>query len=191
MGFFDDVPVPEPEPPRPRQPWELPRAELPGVVQAGPLLLGRTDRAAVAITSLAAYSTGFEIFLISRSRRDVGGGPGDRGPGGPWDPVAARRSLRFGLLLADGTKVIGDPSGHMTGRDAEPAGPVLVPHTFGGRPGVQFSRWWAWPLPPDGPVEFVAEWPTLGIGESRAALDGRLILDAARQSIRLWPEDEG
>jgi hypothetical protein len=31
----------------------------------------------------------------------------------------------------------------------------------------------------------------MGIPESRAVLDARLILDAARRSIRLWPEDEG
>jgi len=53
------------------------------------------------------------------------------------------------------------------------------------------ARWWAWPLPPKGPLEFVAEWPDLGIGESRAELDAALILEAADRSIRLWPEAEG
>jgi hypothetical protein len=187
MGFFDDVPVPEPEPlrPRPSRPWELPRTQFPGVVAAGPLLLGRTDQAAVAITSLAAYPTGFEIFLTSRIRLSPEGGPGvPRDNIGPW------RSLRFGLLLADGTKIIADRGGHPE-RDAEPAGPILVPQAFGGGRGLGFSRWWAWPLPPDGPVEFVCEWPAFGIGESRVTLDGQLILDAARHSIHLWPEDEG
>jgi len=31
----------------------------------------------------------------------------------------------------------------------------------------------------------------VGIPESRASLDAQLILDAAGQSIRLWPDDEG
>jgi hypothetical protein len=189
MGFFDDAPVREPEPPRPQQAWELPAAELPGVVAAGPLLLGRTDRAAVAVTSLAAYATGFEVFLTTRIR--LGPRGTDGGPGAPQDTAEARRSFRFGLLLPDGTKVIADLYAPRPGSDAEPTGPVLVPHAFGGRPGFQFSRWWAWPLPPEGPLEFVCEWPTMGIPESRAALDARLILDAARRSIRLWPEDEG
>ncbi len=32
---------------------------------------------------------------------------------------------------------------------------------------------------------------TLGIAESRAGFDAQLILDAARRSIRLWPENGG
>ena len=45
-----------------------------------------------------------------------------------------------------------------------------------------------WPLA--GPLEFVCEWPTFGIAETRADIDAQLILDAAQRSIRLWPEDE-
>ena len=48
-----------------------------------------------------------------------------------------------------------------------------------------------WPLPPAGPLEFVCEWPAFGIAESRAGIDAQLILDAARRSVRLWPENEG
>lgn len=60
-----------------------------------------------------------------------------------------------------------------------------------GGPRSSFWRWWAWPLPPPGPLEFVCEWPPFGIPETRAGLDGQLILDAAARSIRLWPEDDG
>ena len=41
------------------------------------------------------------------------------------------------------------------------------------------------------PLEFVCEWPTFGIAESRARIDAQLVLDAARRSVRLWPENEG
>ena len=58
-------------------------------------------------------------------------------------------------------------------------------------PRASFWRWWAWPLPPAGPMEFVCEWLALGIPESRAGLDAQLILDAAGRSIRLWSGDEG
>jgi hypothetical protein len=61
----------------------------------------------------------------------------------------------------------------------------------GGGPHSFFSRWWSWPLPPKGTLDFVIEWPMLGIGETRASIDAQLILDAADHSIRLWPEDEG
>jgi len=34
----------------------------------------------------------------------------------------------------------------------------------------------------------VAEWPDLGLPESRVSLDAGMILDAADRAIRLWPE---
>jgi len=34
-------------------------------------------------------------------------------------------------------------------------------------------------------------WPAFGIAESRSGIDAQLILDAARRSVRLWPEIEG
>jgi hypothetical protein len=41
-----------------------------------------------------------------------------------------------------------------------------------------------------GPPEFICQWPVYGIGEIRVGLDAQLILDAARRSIQLWPEDD-
>ena len=198
MSFFDDVPQEEPERSREHHPWEPPEAEFPGTVPFSTLILGRTERAAVAVTGLSAYSAGFEIFVTARVRPggdpDAGPGavmPGGRGPGG------GRRSFRFGLQLADGSKVIGQhggpgrPGGPGPGPGAEPGGPILWPFMAGGGPRSAVWRWWAWPLPPAGPLEFVCEWPALGIPESRAGLDGQLLLDAAAHSIRLWPEDQG
>ena len=180
MGFFDEVPPPEPDPPpRPRHPWELPDNEFAGVVSAGPLLLGRADQVAVAITSLAAYSTGFEIFVAARIR------PDDRGPGDRLGP--GHESFRLGMQWPDGSKVIGDHRRHGPGPDTEPDAPILTPYAFGGGPRQRFSRWWAWPLPPPRPLEFVCEWPALGITETRASIEAQLILDAAEHSIRLWP----
>ena len=42
-------------------------------------------------------------------------------------------------------------------------------------------------LPPPGPLEFVCEWPELGITETRASIDAQLILDAAQHRIQVWP----
>ena len=39
------------------------------------------------------------------------------------------------------------------------------------------------------PLEFSCQWPVYGIGETRISIDGQLILDAARRSVQLWPED--
>ena len=181
MGFFDDVPAPVPEPLwRHHHPWDPPEAEFAGIVPIDATLLGRSDRTAVAITGLAAFSSGFEIQLIARFRPDDGD---EGGLGG------ARHSFRFGLQLPDGRKVFGQhgrrpPRGH----DTEPEGPLLQAFAGGGTPFSFLSRWWAWPLPPKGALEFVAEWPDLGLPESRVSLDAGMIRDAAERALRLWPE---
>jgi len=192
MSFFDGVPVPtaQPVPPWSQRPWDPPEAAFPGVVPFRTLVLARTERAAVAITGLSAYSAGFEIYVTARFRPGTDTGPGDPGPAGPG-PGGPLQSFRFGLQLADGTKVIGRRGGRGPDGDGEPDGPILRMFLGGVSPRSSLSRWWAWPLPPAGPLEFVCEWPTLGIPESRAGLDAQPILDAAGQSIRLWPDDEG
>ncbi len=189
MGFFDDVPAPEPAPPRKHHPWEPPEAEFPGIVPIDTLILARTGHVAVAVTGLSAFSSGTEIFLTARIRPSAGH-PEENLPGGPRDLAASRRSFRFGLQFSDGTKAAGSP-GSRPGHDSEPAGPLLYPFAGGGGPRSFVSRWWAWPLPPAGPLEFVCEWPALDIPESRASIDAQLILDAARRSVRLWPENDG
>ncbi len=199
MGFFDDVPASEPEPPRRHHPWEPPEAEFPGIVRIDTLVLGRTDEVAVAVTGLSAFSNGIEIFLTARIRPSEH--PEEHQPGGPRDLAASRRSFRFGLQFSDGGKAVGHqgggrpgggrPGGGRPGGGAEPSGPVLYPFAGGGGPYSFVSRWWTWPLPPAGLLEFVYEWPPFGITESRAGIDAELVLDAARRSIRLWPENEG
>jgi hypothetical protein len=68
MGFFDELPAVEPEPPAPHRPWDPPQAELPGIVPIQTLTIGRTDRAAVAVTGLSAFAEGFEVFVTVRAR---------------------------------------------------------------------------------------------------------------------------
>lgn len=38
-----------------------------------------------------------------------------------------------------------------------------------------------------GPLEFISQWPTFEIGETRVRIDAQAILDAARRAVRLWP----
>ena len=189
MGFFDDLPDPEPAPPRRHHPWEPPEAEFPGIVPVDSLVLGRTDQVAVAVTGLSAFSAGIEIFVTARIRPSTGH-PEEHLPGGPRDLAASRRSFRFGLQFSDGTKAAGSPGGGRRDHDSEPAGPVLYPFAGGGAPHSFISRWWSWPLPPSGPLDFVCEWPAFDIAESRVGIDAQLILDAAQRSVLLWPESQ-
>ena len=191
MGFFDDLPVhpgPRYRPRRWPHPWGPPEAEFPGIVPVDTLQFERSGQAAIAITGMSAYTAGFEIFVTHLIRPGALGTAEDRMPDpSPAGVPAALRSFHLGLQLSDGSKVISGRLYFGPLPDSEPARPILRP--IGG--DNQFSRWWAWPLPPDGPLEVVCEWPMFGIAETRVGIDAQLILDAARRSVQLWPEDEG
>jgi hypothetical protein len=132
----------------------------------------------VAVTGLSAFSAGIEIFVTARIRPSASR-PEQHLPGGPRDLAASRRSFRFGLQFSEGGKAAGGPGSRRPVHDSEPAGPVLYSFAVGGGPHSFISRWWMWPLPPAGPLEFVCEWPAFGIAESRTGIDAQLILDAA------------
>jgi len=146
-----------------------------------------SEQAAIAITGLTAYTAGFEIFMARSIRPGLPGLDEDPTPEmlrrSRTDPLAAPF---FSLLLSDGTKV---NSSRLPG-ESEPTGPILRPRGGGGSTHSQFFRWWAWPLPPKGLLEFICQWPMYEIAETRVGIDAQLILDAAQRSIRLWPEDE-
>lgn len=165
-------------------PWDPPQTEFPGVVPINALQFDRSGDAAVAITDLSAYSNGFEIFVTRLIRPGAPGIDDDPVPVTPRTGLAAREPFQISLQLSDGSQVVsGRPRG-----DSEPAGPILRLRGGGGTSHYQLLQWWAWPLPPSGPLEFICHWPTLGIGETRVRIDAQVILDAAQRGIRLWPE---
>jgi len=184
MRFFRRPPVPGPAPHRVPRPWDPPETEFPAIVPISTLQFGRSEQAAIAITGIWAYTQGFEIFVTRLI------GPGASGfdaevPDMPRGMRLAHEPVQISLRLSDGSKVIsGRPRG-----DSEPTGPILRPRGGGGTSHYQLSRWWAWPLPPSGLLEFICEWPALGIAETRAGIDAQLILGAARRSVQLWPAE--
>ncbi|MDG4785608.1 hypothetical protein O7626_06615 [Micromonospora sp. WMMD1102] len=195
MGFFDRPPVapdPEPEPPAPPRPsWTKPESVFPGVV-AEQRVLAHTDNAAIMISNLLAYPTGFEFTVTAVLRTP------DRRPDLPHHGIhrmgywAGRhlpdQFLRVGVQFADGSSITNLDRHAFPPRDAEPAGPVLFAGSAESDDRRHVAQYWVWPLPPSGPVAFVAEWPGYGIPESRAEVDGQLVIDAAARAIRLWPE---
>jgi hypothetical protein len=134
---------------------------------------------AIAITGISAFSSGFEIFVTQLVRPDHPGFDPDPVAGAVAEPL----SFEISLQLSDGRTVT---TGRSPG-DAEPTGPILRPRGGAGTSHYRFMRWWAWPLPPSGPLEFICQ---LGTGESRVSIDAQLILDATRRSVRAWPAEE-
>lgn len=197
MGFFDSLPpmpAPEPEPPSPPRPaWMKPEAALAGVV-AEEFLLARTDDAAVAITGLLAYPTGFEFAVSAVLRQE------DR-RGWVFDPMLHHRLghggdeplpaefLRLGVQFSDGRVAANLDERVFPWPESEPTGPVLLQDGGGGGGRRWDMNYWVWPLPPAGPLTFVCEWPAHAIPESRAEVDAQLILDAAARAVQLWPEE--
>jgi hypothetical protein len=187
MRFFRRAPGPRPRRPRLQtsepDPWDPPQTEFPDIVPINTLLFDRSERAAIAITGMSAYSNGFEFSVTRLIQPGTLGWDEDPVPGARGEPFAAHRSFDISLQLSDGRTVVsGRPHG-----DSQPTQPFLQQRDGGGTSHYNHSRWWAWPLPPSGPLEFICQWPTLGITETRVSIDAQLILDAARRSVQLWP----
>jgi hypothetical protein len=192
MSFFDSIPQP-PLPPklaRSRRPaWQQPDAVIPAWIP-GELVLIRTGQAAVAIGGIGVYPNGFEFTVHVRMR-----GGNESGWHDPFDRHAPRGgqpsadALRLGLLYADGRRGAAADSHRPLDEDAEP-GRLIIDHQ---NSSGSDQRWdgllWVHPLPPDGPVTFVASWPAYEVGESQAEVDGAAIRAAAARAIILWPEE--
>ena len=171
MSFFDSIPLPPPpeqeQEQRERPAWMLPDTVIPVSVPAE-LLLVRTDQVAVAVGSVRAYPNGFEFTVHTRRRQvdeeiDLFGDPFSphrrvRGAPGPGD------ALRLGLLYADGRRTATTSS--RVPHDDSSEQLVLIQQG-----GGSARRWdhdfWVHPLPPDGPVTWIASWLEHGVTETR------------------------
>ncbi|WP_328850762.1 hypothetical protein OG994_21500 [Micromonospora globbae] len=170
-----------------------PEAVLPARVPQE-FLLAHTPDAAVAVTDLLAFPTGFQCTLAAVVRRERFGLA--------FDPTLQRELwrlreeplpdefLRFGVQFPDG-RVATNLTQVPFPQVALPAGPVLLPDSGSGSDRRYDMGFWIWPLPPAGPVTFVCQWPIFGIPECRSTVDAQLILDAARRAVQLWPDDDG
>lgn len=174
-------------------PWFGPPDEELGVCVPQGLVLGRSERAVVALGHVTAYSTGlgFDFLALARGLRER---EAQRlmHEQHMLDDELSDNVLRIGIELADGSRAsnLGDRR-RFWGSQAEPEQPILVPHGGGGgssgagnfmlRPG-----YWLWPLPPAGEMGLYVEWPAVEIELTRVNLDTRPILEAAGRSLRLW-----
>jgi hypothetical protein len=166
---------------------EPPDNEVPEPVPSA-ALLARTDDVAVALTSVAACSTGFSFEVAVRMRHtpdpfDDPFGWAVRGPGSDGH-------LLVGVEFADGRRAsvldgFGWPP--RPGRSGGEDDVVLTP-TSGNGGGRSFDqRWWVSPLPPDGPLRVVVRWDARGLQEAVSELDGSAVAAAGRRAVQLWP----
>ena len=201
MSFFE-LP-PQPEPPEAEEPevpeWFAAPSNVLGAAVPIRLVLAKTSDVAVAVLGGTAYPTGFEFKLVVRSRGNREG-LDDFDPLELHHPFVRRRHgrgrdippelLRFGIEFSDGSKATnlqeswGDPS-------RQPPSPVLMPGGGGGGAGNWETQFWVWPLPPEGPLAFVCEWPASEIPLTRLEVDAALVREAAAQAEILWELDRG
>ena len=201
MTFFEPPPPREPErferPPSPA--WYGPPDNIIGRAVPIEFVLARTEKVAVAVWGVAAFPTGitFSVATViresvedmdlsdldmsmhhySRRRRST--------PDGLPDDL-----LRFGVEMSDGTKATNLFTG-LSMLDEAPQGPVLTPRGGGGSDRVNRQGWWLWPLPPEGPLAFVCEWPAHGIDLTRYEVDARSIRAAAAEAQAIWSSTDG
>jgi hypothetical protein len=188
------------EPPTPEQveQWHRqvspPENELPAGVGLT-VLLGRTDDAAVGITQMEAFSTGFRFTLAVRLRR----ARPELGPSGLFALINTHphrgieiplpKRLLLGIEYSNGHRASTLRDMLTMGPGAEVAGQELMLVQQGGG-GAELSvdqRYWVSPLPPDGPMTFVLAWPGFGLPEARTVVDSAAIRAAAERSQVLWP----
>jgi hypothetical protein len=212
VSFFEGLELPawdEPEEePHESPEWlEAPRGWLGGVVPLE-LLVARSHLAAVYLSSLVAYPTGFTLTIntLASSADTIGLDAFE-----PYHLQRRRRSeggeippelLRFGVQYSDGRKKAtfgewlgGGISSTMLAFSGEDDAPdpstQIVIESGGGRGGALDAdqKYWIWPLPPPGPVTFACEWPELEIPETQVAMEGEVIRKAAGRAERVWPPD--
>jgi hypothetical protein len=203
VSFFEP-----PEPPETPEPDEFdepewfgpPRNELGASIPLR-FVLARTPDLAIGIIEATAYTSGFEVKLVRRSRKrsyddfdhlDV------------HHPMMWKRHqemlrsgqlppelFRFGIEFSNGSKAT-TLGGHPYDLEGErpPKGPILIERGGGGGGGDWDQRYWVWPLPPEGPLAFVCEWPAKGVPLTRREIEAELVRSAAGQVEVLW-EDPG
>jgi hypothetical protein len=194
MSFFENVGPPdrnaeEEEYVQPE--WRGPPGESVGGVVRVEQVVGRSEKAAIYLTSLIAYPIGFELttevvtkpgvdflafeMMHPRAHRSSNGEP---------DPEL----LRIGISFSDDRKAT-NLAFKRDATDPDPQRDLLLMPGGGGSGGhYSHQDYWVWPLPPPGPVTFVCEWPALEIAESAIELDGELIRTAAERARSVWDD---
>jgi hypothetical protein len=198
MSFFDPpAPEPEPEPelwPRFQQrAWQGPPENALGMPATVRVVLYRSSDLVIALFDFIAYPTGllFDIHAIAQNPDALRGiDPMVDGPprrlGQPF--TVSDRRPRFGAQFSDGRKATSPDDRWRLHPNDPPGGPVLQFHQGGGGDTSTRYTYWLWPLPPPGDLDFVLDWPSRGIPETRETISADPFITAAAQTITLWED---
>jgi hypothetical protein len=191
VGFFDD---------RPRDPIgeqsrrglvfaDSPtRDYLPGLVTSR-LVVFRTEASALVFDRFEVYRdrVGLRCNLQTRDPDDL---PIDEIPfheAYEWwaghDPPGD--FLRLGVVFSDGSAW--SNIDRVRSRTFPQSTPRFHFSGGGGGGGSWTMEAWIEPLPPEGPLTFIAEWPARGIAEARATMDAGRLRQAAAHIEEFWP----
>ncbi|MBR7839549.1 hypothetical protein KDL01_40215 [Actinospica durhamensis] len=199
MGFFESMSAPPPvDTVRPKDgPWMRPERVVPGSVAADVVLI-HTDEVAVVVSGMRAYANGFELDVHARQRhapaegRWISRGPKAAPPKGEEvDPgELGDQMLRFGVLYADARRGSTPRLPGPLQREPPPVGEVLIAEISAGHGNRRDlkSTYWIHPLPPHGPLVFVASWLGWGVAETQVPMDSALIREASQRTVTLWPD---
>jgi hypothetical protein len=100
----------------------------------------------------------------------------------PTDGAVPDEFLRFGIEFADGRRVSN------LDRDELDDPPEIALWELGGESESNYCRceWYLWPLPAEGDLVLVCEWPAFGIVEKRTTLNGDAVRSAAKRARNVW-----
>ena len=187
MSFFEvpDPPEPPPRPDTPERPvWAgPPPGVLPGLSTQRRVLF-RTDEVHLTADRFAVYPDGIEFTLTLMFASPQHGHWHD-----PWEPrhnhggEIANDSLRFGVSFSDGSKWTNLDRRNLT---LEMEGPVVMQTSASGGSDKFETQFWIWPLPPEGPLTFVAEWPARGIAEQLVEIDATELRERSKEAEVVW-----
>jgi hypothetical protein len=178
--------------PPPHEDWlGPPRTAVPAVVPAE-RLIARAGEASVWLGCLWVYPAGveFEVFVDAEdewSDLDPFDDARFRGPK-IGDPSPDR--LLIGFEFANGARVTTAGDGPVWTRDSEEESPTLMSRSGRGGGGHWQRKYWLWPIPPPGRLQFVSEWTAAGIPLTRSDLDSAAIIDAASRAQTIFPLEE-
>lgn len=191
-----------PPPPRPdfqplTQPsWVGPPESEIGVAVPMREVLASDPGVVIALIDCVAFSNGFEFGIAVRTKEEIDSRAMGFGPP-PFGTERPEQQLQIGVQFADGRRAItGTHPGpqfyaHLEatreGLEPElPDGPILSPRSGGGGGRRWDFRYWAWPLPPEGRLTFICEWPARGLALTFHDVDATEIRRAGSASTKLW-----